>query len=395
MQGLNRQEIEDYVIDLYHNQKKTFREIQKVVRKSPRDIRTILDKVEPERASLSTSSRAYQMFEEGSTPIQVAITLGLREKEVSELYREYWCLNGMYQLNQIYQEIKNDIWSIIELFRRTKSEGLTPQQVSRILKTIITFEYKIRNLEGEQARLEVSNKEAAKTFQKFTDFIQNDHKTLAQNDSIITQREREVENLNMERARLEYIINSIWLNNETCIKVKQIVKQEIQGIISDPRRLLRIALASLFESSRKHPGKFQTLYYNMPSHLSLEQILAQSSICQYEDSEDEKFLLHEAEQSYNRMIDAITNNCINGMQNETEPLYHSPQVLDVNDGLSSVAGDHKIYDTRNLSQVNFVYNNVTFQVCSNSKITKEKNTYNEMDDRLREKESEQRNFQDQ
>jgi hypothetical protein len=44
MQGLNRQEIEDYVIDLYHNQKKTFREIQKIVRKSPRDLRIILDK---------------------------------------------------------------------------------------------------------------------------------------------------------------------------------------------------------------------------------------------------------------------------------------------------------------------------------------------------------------
>lgn len=59
MQGLNRQEIEDYVIDLYHNQKRTFREIQKIVRKSPRDIRAILDKVEPELASLSESSRAY------------------------------------------------------------------------------------------------------------------------------------------------------------------------------------------------------------------------------------------------------------------------------------------------------------------------------------------------
>ena len=76
------------------------------------------------------------------------------------------------------------------------------------------------------------------------------------------------------------------------------------------------------------------------------------------------------------------------MQNETEPLYHSPQVLDVNDNLSSVAGNHKIFDTRNLSQVNFVYNNVTFQVCSNSKITNEKSTYNEMDDRLKENESE-------
>jgi polyhydroxyalkanoate synthesis regulator phasin len=44
MQGLNRQETEDYIIDLY--QKKTFREIQKIVRKSPRDIRAILDKGE-------------------------------------------------------------------------------------------------------------------------------------------------------------------------------------------------------------------------------------------------------------------------------------------------------------------------------------------------------------
>lgn len=73
MQGLNRQETEDYVIDLYHNQNKTFREIQKIIRKSPRDIRAILDKVDPERASLSQSSRAYQMFEQGSSPMRVAI----------------------------------------------------------------------------------------------------------------------------------------------------------------------------------------------------------------------------------------------------------------------------------------------------------------------------------
>jgi hypothetical protein len=36
-----------------------------------------------------------------------------------------------------------------------------------------------------------------------------------------------------------------------CIKIKQIAKQEIESIVvADPRRLLRLALASLFESSR-------------------------------------------------------------------------------------------------------------------------------------------------
>lgn len=33
MQGLNRKETEDLVIDLYHNQGKTFREIQKSEKK--------------------------------------------------------------------------------------------------------------------------------------------------------------------------------------------------------------------------------------------------------------------------------------------------------------------------------------------------------------------------
>src|SRR5919106_3847250 len=241
IQGLNRKELEDYVKDLYHNQKKTFREIQKIVRKSPRDIRAILDKVEPGRTSLTESSQAYKMCMDGYNPAQIAITLGLREKEVSEYYREYWNLCGMYQLNQIYEEI-NDIWSLIELHRRMKSESLSPQQVSRILKTTITLEHKNRELECEQARLEFSNKQAAVTFQRLTDSIQKDHRTLEQNDSVIIRQKREIENLDIEKVRLENINDSIRLNNQTCIKVKQIVKEEIESTISNPRRLVRLAL---------------------------------------------------------------------------------------------------------------------------------------------------------
>ena len=64
--------------------------------------------------------------------------------------------------------------------------------------------------------------------------------------------------------------------------------------MSNPTRLIRLALAALFESSRKHPGKLQALYYNMPSHLSVEQILSKSSISRnassygYSENEYEK-----------------------------------------------------------------------------------------------------------
>ena len=41
--------------------------------------------------------------------------------------------------------------------------------------------------------------------------------------------------------------------------IKQIVKPAIENIISNPRKLLAVGLATLFESSTKHPGKFHAL----------------------------------------------------------------------------------------------------------------------------------------
>jgi hypothetical protein len=280
--------------------------------------------------------------------------------------------------NLEYHGVLISIWSVIELHRRTKAEGLSPQQVSRILKTGITLEHKNRDLEAEQARLEVSNKQAAKTFQQFTDSIQKDRKTMEENDYTINQQKREIENLNIQKTRLENSINSIQLNNETCIKVKQMVKQEIESIVSNPTRLIRLALAALFESSRKYPGKLQALYYNMPSHLSVEQILLHPSISQnssqyrYSENEDEKLLLDEAEQSYNRIANAITNRCINEMPNNTESSSQILQVPDVNDDrLSAVQDTYKILDARDLSQINLTYNNITFQVYPDSGFTNE------------------------
>ena len=87
--------MEDRVIDLYYNQKKTYREIEKLVRKSPRDIRTILNKVEPPEHSMSVSSRAYKLFSEHKSPIEVAIALNIRQPEAVQFYKEYFNLQDL------------------------------------------------------------------------------------------------------------------------------------------------------------------------------------------------------------------------------------------------------------------------------------------------------------
>ena len=113
---LTRQEKERPVLDLY-NQDKTYREISKEARLSPRDIGVILNRVIEEKTEglkeerqqqdnndaennqedqqhLSLSTQAYKLFSEGKTPLEVAIALNLSESEATKFCREYWKLTS-------------------------------------------------------------------------------------------------------------------------------------------------------------------------------------------------------------------------------------------------------------------------------------------------------------
>jgi hypothetical protein len=134
---LSRQQRERLVLDLY-NQGKNTRDIAHEVGISFRDIGAILKKAtqEQERSKeqaekMSQSAQAYEFFSKGKTPIQVAIALNLRQVEVTEFYREYWILEHQYDLSQIYEEIKGDIGSFLNLYKLAKSEGMNIQQIIR------------------------------------------------------------------------------------------------------------------------------------------------------------------------------------------------------------------------------------------------------------------------
>jgi hypothetical protein len=103
------------VIDLYYNQERTTREIVQIERMSIRDISAILKEEEARRQKhkqQEISAQAYQLFSEGKMPIEVAIILNLPASKVSKLYREYWHLKGLHQLNLIYR----DKWQNMDSF---------------------------------------------------------------------------------------------------------------------------------------------------------------------------------------------------------------------------------------------------------------------------------------
>ena len=333
----------------------------------------------------------------------MAIELDISASEIEDILQEYWVLNQLDELALAYYEIRNDLDLFLKLFRvMKKNKSVNRKDIQAVIRyatfdlpalenrcqilssDVLELRFRKKKL-GDEVSLQSSTisqlekslnwyKIDLKKLQQLTDSIQNDHKTLEENYSVISQQKHEIFSLNKEKTRLENIINSVQLNSETCVKINQIVKQEVESIVSNPTRLIRLALAALFESSRKHPGKLQALYYNMPSHFSVEQILSQSSISQnssqyiYSENEDEKLLLDEAEQSYNRIANAITNTCINEMPNNTES---SSQMLQASHE-QDIGSNREIFDTGDLSGANLTYNNITFHVYSVLKIANER-----------------------
>src|SRR5215217_6645809 len=106
---LTRQERERLVLDLYYNQGKTYREISREARISPRDIGVILNKAVQEKGEgeeeqdkihsgknqneeqqhLSLAAQAYKLFSDRKAPLEVSIALNLRESETTKFYKEY------------------------------------------------------------------------------------------------------------------------------------------------------------------------------------------------------------------------------------------------------------------------------------------------------------------
>lgn len=126
----------DYIVDLYYNKNYTFRKIQKITKKSPRDIKAILDKADPKRSfrAKAISSQAYKLLSEGKSLTEVAIALDIREPEVAQYYKEFWKLNQLYDFNQIHEDLEGNIQYFADLCKAAKSANLSVHKVINLLR---------------------------------------------------------------------------------------------------------------------------------------------------------------------------------------------------------------------------------------------------------------------
>ena len=339
---LTRQERERLVLDLYYNQGKTYREISKEARISPRDIGVILNRVIEEKAEgskeeqdninsknhnqkheqrLSLSSQAYKLFSDRKTPLEVAIALNLRESEATKFYKEYWKLKNLDNLNIVYEETKGDIEPFLKLYRLSKAAGMNVQQVVNLLKiannNLPAIEERFKTLGNDTSILQFRKHTLERNLYQLNNQIASTTNLLNSLRMSCGRERREIEKLYNEKARLEAIITGFKSSNEEYLRIKQEAEDKVKDVLTDNKLLLKFATFSVIGSLRSNPKLYDFISYNTSvettstiygsNYLSLMSGGQQQHQQQSFNDTYASLILEEAERLYNKLTTELTN----------------------------------------------------------------------------------------
>ena len=246
------------IIDLYYNQGKTTREIAKKVRASIRDISHVLKEEESKWENYrhqDVSSKAYKLFSEKKSTVEVAIALNLREPEVTKLYKEYRKLQGLHKFNLICEEIgEGNIDGFVEFYNRAKEKGMGPMHMVKALaianEDLPFLEEKCDLLEIKKNDLESKTQQLNNGLHNLNDKIAS-HKVLLKSYTTSYERKlQELKILNNEISRLEALVTHFKNNNEEYLRIERTVEEKLKNVLADRKVLLHKAIFSIIETLR-------------------------------------------------------------------------------------------------------------------------------------------------
>jgi hypothetical protein len=278
-------EREGRVLEIY-DQGKSTREIAKELRMSLRDIGFILKKGQVNHGITATimdngnnnsnssnkspnekATQAYKLLSEGRKPLEVAIELGLREKQVNNLFREFWKLKRQYRLYQIYPEVEHSLPSFLRLYSTLKKKGMRSDNVESFANAIETGAIKLPELQNQYQNLQ--NKVQTVHYQKqklerglqviqrqiteLTDI----EKLHQQNFDALTDKIYILQN---EKNKLEQFVLRFRSSNKKYLKIKGIVEEQVNRLLIEHRGLLISALLAVVEALRLNPDRYAIIY---------------------------------------------------------------------------------------------------------------------------------------
>jgi hypothetical protein len=300
-----------------------------------RDIGAILNKTFVEKAEgskeqqeeiqqLSDSSQAYKLFSERKTPLEVAIELNLGESEATKLYKEYWKLKQLHNLNMVYEETKGDIEPFLKLYKLAKRKGIGVKQVVDILaianNDLPALEWRFKRLGNDMSMLQFQKRIDERNLYQLNNKIAATTKLLNSFRMSCGRERREIENLCNEKAIIGNLVTQFKNNNEEYLdKIKQAAEDKLKGVLTNGKLLLQFATFSVIESLRSNPELYHFISYSSSvkttsntygsNYLSLVSSRRQQQQQSFNDSYT-ALILEEAEKLYNKLMTELANRVI-------------------------------------------------------------------------------------
>jgi hypothetical protein len=211
----------------------------------------------------------------------------------------------MYDLQMVFEELGGDIAHFLKLYKLSKDAHMKSEHVVNLLQMSNEYlpflEQKYKKLRNEINFLE-SEKQRSRDLGNHVGVL----------TKVLEKYKREIKNLQKEKRRLE-----ILMSNGQYEKVRQIAKEEVNNSLSSGRDLLKLAVASVLESLRQDPDKYNLLI-SSNQYNGRQYATSHPFIDGYRN-----LILDESQKLFELMTSSLTNRIIN----ETALTIHPSQTI--------------------------------------------------------------------
>jgi transposase-like protein len=297
------------IIDLHFNQNKTIREVCRIMGKSSHDITPVTKEhrirlaqnyalangeksevVQLEEDKIIPNVKAYKLFDEGKSSLEVAAELNLPGPQVQQYYIEYLKMRRMHKLVTIYHENQDNMGYFLKLFRLGKEKGLTPEQIMSLLQmadSIHILEDKLQHLQSEISDILTRKTEGQVELKNLHDEIGNTKEKLDTVKETFNIKYEELKEACSQAQKLQDYVEQ-FIEGQDYQKLESFIRKEVGKSLLDNRKLLQNAFFSVLLALRNHPDRylivdrmeltpFTTTIINYDSFLALRPLSLQRS----------------------------------------------------------------------------------------------------------------------
>jgi Mor family transcriptional regulator len=273
-------ERERHVIELY-DQGKSTRDIAKELRMSLRDISAILRKNQVthgisfpiidndnnnnnNKPPNQKSTQAYKLFSEGKKPVEVAIQLGLPERQATKYCREYWELKGLHELTLLYEERKHYLPSFLKLHNMMERQGIHHENdianVLKYAKELPNLQQYWENIQANNHNLNCQNQKLEKDLQARKRHIVELTEVENMHQQNIDTLQNDIDHLFNERRQLQQSVSRFKNGNDKYLKIKDVAEEHVKRLLTEEETLLDLALKAVIEALRMNPDRYAIIY---------------------------------------------------------------------------------------------------------------------------------------